>query len=170
MAFNLADQYYVKALEVYDYDLEEVIINLNYALSYDPDHSGANELMGRIYMDQFRQFDKARIYLEEAIASDMNNIRACESLAQLFICIRKFPAALKLIDYSITISGARRDQWLRLKSLVFEMKKEYSQTLAILEQAKEECVCSDYTSFLNDEIRRVKNKLRDSQIVKYTFN
>lgn len=38
MAFNLADQYFVKALGMYDYDLEEVVENLNYALSYDPEH------------------------------------------------------------------------------------------------------------------------------------
>jgi len=169
MAFNLADQYFVKALEVYDYDLEEVITNLNYALSYDPDHSGANELMGRTYLDQFKQFDKARVYLEESVASDMTNLQACESLTRLFIRIGEYAAALRLIDYSITIPGARHDKWIRWKSLVFERKKEYKKSLEFLLLAKDECVSSNYTSFLNDEIRRVKNKLRDSQIVKYTF-
>ena len=63
MALTLADQYYIKALAGYGYDLEEVVENLNYALSYDHEHSGANYLMGKVYMEQFQKFDLAQAYL-----------------------------------------------------------------------------------------------------------
>jgi len=38
---NLADTYYLKALNLYPYDLDQVIEALNFAISYDKDHAGA---------------------------------------------------------------------------------------------------------------------------------
>ncbi len=52
MGISFADQYYLKAWDNYNYDIAEVIENLNYALSYKSDHSNANCLMGRVYSEQ----------------------------------------------------------------------------------------------------------------------
>lgn len=90
MAISLADQYYLKALDEYPYNLEDAIENLNYALSYDSEHSGANYLMGKMYMEQFQNFELAEEYFTDAMSSNPNNIKACESLGRLFITTRKY--------------------------------------------------------------------------------
>ncbi|WP_224994460.1 OprD family porin [Cesiribacter sp. SM1] len=49
MAVSLADQYYIRALNCYPYSPEDVLENLNYALSHDGGHARANCLIGRTW-------------------------------------------------------------------------------------------------------------------------
>ncbi len=167
MALTLADQYYLKALEGYGYDLEEVVESLNYALSYDENHTGANYLMGKLYMEQFQQFDVAREYLEASMATDPKNINTCESLSWLLIRTRKFKEALRLIQYALGLSGVIRPEFLRLQALVYELQKDYHRSRELLYMAIEESYDSSYLSFLEEEVARVEQKMRRMPKVNY---
>lgn len=169
MALTLADQYYIKALEGYDYDLEEVVENLNYALSYDQDHSGANYLMGKLYMEQFQKFDLAKEYLEASMAYDPENLNTCESLSWLLIRTRKFKEALKLIKYALGLEGAIKPEFIRLQALVHELQKDYYRAKDLLNVAIEESYDSSYISFLESEISRVKKKIKRMPKIKYHY-
>lgn len=158
MSITLADQYYLKALDDYDYSFNEVLENLNYALSYDSDHAGANYLMGKLYMDQFEKFEIAESYFISAMASDPENIKTCIGFSWLMIKTRRYTEAMKLVNYSLKLKGALLPEILRLKALVFELKKEYGQARIILFEAMTESYDSNYIDFLENELNRVKRK------------
>ena len=167
MSVTLADQYYLKALDDYDYNYTEVMENLNYALSYDPDHAGANYLMGKLYMEQFQQFDVAEEYLISAMSTDPENLQTCESFAWLMIKTKRLDEALKLIDYALGLKGAFLAELLRLKALSYELKKDYNMSKIVLLEAIAESYDSRYIDFLEDEISRVEKKQRMLNHISY---
>jgi len=160
MALTIADQYYLKAIEYYDYNLEEVIENLNYALSYDQEHSSANCLMGKLYMEQFQRFDLAEEYFVASMASEPDNINTCENFAWLLIRTRKFDEALKLINYALKLKGAIRAEFIRMKALVYELQKDYLRSKALLAEAIQESYDSNYIEFLERELERIEKKAK----------
>ena len=85
MAITLADQYYLKAVNEYGYDIEVSIENLNYALSYDPEHVGANCLMGQLYVEYFEDYEKAEAYFQAALSSNPQHITTCKQYCNLLI-------------------------------------------------------------------------------------
>lgn len=170
MSITLADQYYLKALDDYDYSFTEVLENLNYALSYDADHAGANYLMGKLYMEQFQQFDLAEEYLVSAMSSDPENIKTCESFVWLMIKTHRYKDALKLINYTLDLKGALLPELLRLKALTFELMKEYDKAKNVLNEAIAESYDSRYIDFLEDEKNRVNRKQEMNHKVSYSIS
>ena len=96
----LADQYYIKALDEYPYSLKEAIENLNYALSYDTEHAGANHLMGKLYSEHFEDAEKAEYYFQIALANDPENKSLCLDYALILITSKEFEKAGKMLDYA----------------------------------------------------------------------
>ncbi|TRX59052.1 hypothetical protein FNH22_11025 [Fulvivirga sp. M361] len=160
MALTLADQYYLKALDDYDYDLEAVVENLNYALSYDKEHAGANYLMGRLYMEQFGKFDLAEEYFTASMASEPENINTCKSFAWLLIRTQKFKEALKLVKYASGLKGATIPEFMRLEALIYELLKDFARSREILNEAMLESYDSNFISFLRNELHRVEDKMK----------
>lgn len=158
MSITLADQYYLKALDDYDYNFTEVLENLNYALSYDADHAGANYLMGKLYMEQFQQFDLAEEHFVSSMSADPENLKTCESFAWLMIKTQRYEEALKLIAYTLGLKGALLPELLRLKALTYELMRDYGQARIVLLEAISESYDSRYIDFLEDEITRVEKK------------
>ena len=74
MSLTIADQYYLKAVDFYPYDLAQTTEALNYALSYDSEHSQANCLMGRLHMEVLKNFETAEQYFEAAIVSNLQYV------------------------------------------------------------------------------------------------
>lgn len=160
MAISLADQYYLKALDDYDYNFNEVTENLNYALSYDHEHVGANYLMGKLYLEQFEQYDVAESYFQTAMSLDPKNLKTCNSLVWLFIKTRRFDEAHKLINYASGINGALLPELLRMKALAYELNKDYEQSKQILREAIVESYDTSYIDFLEEELLRIEKKQR----------
>lgn len=169
MALTLADQYYLKALDDFDYNLEEVVENLNYALSYDPEHAGANYLMGKLYMDQFQKFDLAEEYFVASIASEPENIKTCESYIWLMIRTKRYKEALKLIKYTHQLAGISTSEIIRLEALVYELKGNYVKSRGLLQEAMKESYDSNYIEFLENELKRVEKKEGYDKCVQYTL-
>lgn len=158
MVITLADQYYLKALDEYPYNLEDAVENLNYALSYDSEHAGANYLMGKLYMEQFQKFELAEEYFVSAMAADPCNINTCESFSWLLFKTRQFKKALTLLKYSYSVKGVNVSEFKRLEALVYESLKEFNTARELLSTAIEECYDSEYIAFLEEEMKRVERK------------
>ncbi|MEO1097874.1 MAG: hypothetical protein AAFX57_08965 [Bacteroidota bacterium] len=90
MTLTLANQYFLKAMDEYPYCLEETIENLNYALSYEDEHAGANCLMGKVYLEQFQNFELAEEYFIKAMATDPFDLRTCENYMRLMIRTKRY--------------------------------------------------------------------------------
>ncbi len=169
MTITLADQYYLKAFEEYGYSYQEAIENLNYALSYNPGHSGANYLMGRFYMEEFKKYDEAESYLLKALQKDPENIEACKTYIRLLIDIENYQEALRIITYAKGIKGANSANFLHLEALVFEKKRDFKKALELLKEGTLVSTDSSHISFLKGEIERVKEKNQQFKEVNYEF-
>lgn len=160
MSLNVADQFYLKALDNYPYALEETVENLNYALGYDDEHCQANCLMGRVFMEQMKEYEMADYYFEKALASNFTYPDTFKYYSLLKIWKGEYPKAKKIIDYSLRVRGMDRATMLHRKALVYECTGKLWEAKLCLEQAK--LVAYDDDNFKNadKEISRLKKKIK----------
>ncbi len=155
---SLADQYYIKAMDQYPYSLDEAIENLNYALSYNPEHEGANYLMGKLFAEQFQNYAEAEKFYLMALAVNPQNQMVCLDYALLLIYLEEFDKALKGINYVKKQKGANQFTIFRLKGLIAEYKKEYSKAIKLYEKAFLNAYENEDIDYISGEIRRIKDK------------
>lgn len=156
----MADQYFIKALDYYPYNLEESVENLHYALSYDGEHAGANCLMGRLYSEYFKDFEKAESYFQAALACDPCHAESCAHYGSLLVKLRSFGKAQKLLDYASGLSGADLARILQLKALILENQQNFSETRAFLKKAMLETFEEELMQCLESDMARVEKKER----------
>ncbi|WP_109830162.1 hypothetical protein [Reichenbachiella versicolor] len=167
MSITIADQYYLKALDDYGYCYNEVMENLNYALSYDSEHADANYLMGKLYMEQFQKYEQAEEHLVTSMSIDPSNVKTCESMIWLFIRTHRFKEALKLIEFTLKLKGVLIPEILRLKALTYELMKQFDMARIWLINAIQESYDDSYIEFLQAELKRIEMKQQMIQGVRY---
>jgi tetratricopeptide (TPR) repeat protein len=168
MTITIADQYYLKALDEYPYALDISIEYLNYALSYNAEHVGANFLMGRVYMEQFDNYDKAEEYFQEALSNDPSNYKVCDKYSLMLIEIREYDKAEKLIKHMESLRGKDLGELFRTKAYLSEYRKDYEKAELFLNMAMEETYNNDFMGFLRSELDRVQSKLNRTQRYNYS--
>lgn len=166
---TIADQYYIKALDEYPYNLEFALEHLGYALGYDPGHAGANYLMGRLQMEQFHNYEAAEEYFQIALSNDPQHVKTCEKYIQLFIHKKEYVKAKKLIRYTYKLPHAVLAHILHLDALLNEHQKNYEKAILLLIQAMEENFDNDFSSYLEKELERVEAKESKKRKIKYTI-
>jgi Tfp pilus assembly protein PilF len=164
---TIADQYYLKALDEYPYTLDTSIEHLNYALSYDPEHVGANYLMARVYLEQFDDTDKAEEYFQEALTYDPSNYKVCSRYALMLINLRAFKKAEKVIRHMESLKGRVMADLYQTKAVMCEYKKAYDEAEMLLKLAMEETYNDDFMRFLESELDRVQKKMKRAQTYVY---
>ena len=160
MGISLADQYYLKALDNYNYDVAEVIENLNYALSYNSHHADANCLMGRVYSELIYNTDLATQYFEQALSNDLSNMEVIRCYTHLLIKHGDYEKAKKMIKYGRTVKGISKAMLMHYEALIAEHQKDYSKAKQILKETLNEAFSASETSFIKSEITRVKEKIK----------
>ena len=160
MSITLADTYYLKALDLYPYELDQVIEALNYAISYDNDHSGAHCLLGKLNMYQLGKFSKAEDHFEKALASDLNNVESYYSYAELLIETGEYARAKKLIKYAYKIKGINVSRLKHSEGLIQEIKGELVKAEAFMTLAYNSAYRKTERDFLKEELERVNSKLK----------
>ncbi|MGB0177990.1 MAG: hypothetical protein ACPF9D_12545 [Owenweeksia sp.] len=158
MATLLADGYYLKAMENYPYELSEALENLNYTLSYDPDHAGANCLMGQLQMYYLNNYQAAEEYLEAALVSEPEYVCAYENLVALYIHQRKLVKAQRVLEYARQIPTMNRAFVMWAMACIMESRYELSLSKRYLKAALGETVSKGEQDYLNAEIERIKAK------------
>jgi len=158
MAITIADQYYIKALDGYPYNMEESIENLDYALSYDAEHTGALYLMGCLCMDQLEEYEKAESYFQTAMSINPSNNKLVTKYAILMVYLREFDKAKNLIDYNYKIKGADLATNYRVESLLNEYQHQYEKAISLLEMAQTEAYNREFLDLIDDDIIRIKEK------------
>ena len=158
MAITMADQYYIKAIDYYPFNLEEALENLNYALSYDGEHAGANCLMGRLYVEYFKDYEKAEIYFQAALACNPAHAESCEHYARLLLNLRSFSKAQKLLDYAGGLPGVSLARILQLKAQMGESQHQFAAAKELLKKAMLETFDNEYMLALESDLARVEKK------------
>lgn len=155
---TLADQYYVKAMDSYPFSLEEAVENLNFALSYDNEHVGANYLMAKLYMELIFDFEQAESYFKRALGSDPYNQNVCLDYALLLLNMKEFEKAEKLIEFVLGFKDADLARVYHLVGVQCEYQHQYDKAIMYYEDALLEAYNEEITNALEGEIKRVKAK------------
>ncbi len=160
MATLLADGYYLKAIENYPWELSEALENLNYSLSYDPDHAGANCLMGQLQMQYLSNYRAAEEYFEAALASNPQYVCAYENLVALYIHQRKLVKAQRVLEYAQQIPTISKAFVMWAMARIMEHRYELNIAKRYLKAALGEVVNDAEQDYLNTELARLKAKAK----------
>lgn len=160
MAITLADTYYIKALDNYPYNLEEMLENLNYALSYEHDHPEANTLMARFYTNEVPKYELAIEYANKALGSDPTCIAAFSALARVLSFSEDINALQKVVTHVAKLKEADLSYFKGLLAQAYEAKGELKIAKKILKQAIHSTVFDGTIEDLETQLLRVKKKLK----------
>lgn len=159
MSTTLANNYYLKALDNYPYDLPDFLESISYALSYDENHADAHYLMGRYYMEQVFKYNQAQYHYEMALVNDINHIETYYHFIRLFILTNELEKAEKLIEQATKIKGIYIPALLHRKAVIFEIRKNYKKALQWINKAIEDAYFTDDRDFYKREKDRIKDKM-----------
>ena len=162
------NNYLIKALEAYPYDLEEAIESLNYALSYEPKNTMALYLMGRVYSEVYQDYHLAIQYFEAALEEDIHFIKVYSDYLMTLIHNEDYKKATNFIDYALTVKGVDKGMLFARKVLVYECQKKYVLALKAIKKAKRYTYNDDFMNYLNEFKARIKKKMSKSKKKKKT--
>lgn len=163
METNLLNNYVLKAIDAYPYELGEAVENLNYALSYEADNAYALYLMGQIQAEQLGDYEQAKLYYAEALANKMEFQNVYPKYIQVLLYNDDFNEAQKLIDFALTIKGIDKGHILSKQGQLFEMKQDYKKAIKVLKSAKVFGYNDGFISYINFEISRIKKKMKPNK-------
>jgi tetratricopeptide (TPR) repeat protein len=160
MSITVADTYYLKAFDLYPYELDQVIEALNYAISYDNDHAGAHCLMGMLNMYQLGKYTDAENHFEKALSSDLNHTETYYSYINLLIQTGEYGKAKKLIKYAYKIKGINISRLKHNEGLIAEINYDYQKAKKYMTYAYDSSYRKAERDFLKDELDRISSKMR----------
>lgn len=166
MNTNLLNNYVLKAIDAYPYELEETVENLNYALAYETNNAYALYLMGRLQAEQFGDYEKAKQYYAEALANKLDFHKVYSHYILVLMWNEDYDEAQKLIDFSLTIKGLNKGEVYVFQGQLFEILQKYKKALKTLKLAKKHVYNNSYNSFIDSEIKRIKNKMKPINTIK----
>lgn len=160
MSLSLADQYYVRALDNYPYNLEFVIENLQYALSCDEEHVQALCLTGVLYMYHIKDYEEAKRYFHESLCYNQHYTDTYKHLSLLYLWLGRYQKAEKIISSALRIPGMDRCSLLYLLALSYEYKGNFVQAKDLLKKVKLMAVEKNCIDTIDTSLERVKRKLK----------
>jgi Tfp pilus assembly protein PilF len=169
MSLSVADQYYLKGLDHYNYDWEEVVENVNYALSADPEHAGANHLMGKLHYEQLKNFDLAESYFVSALESNPCHIDTCFDYTLLLMQLNRFEEASNLLTHLERIPGAEKCRVKGIRGQIAEQKGDFNQAKLYYQSSKQSVLDPNQSALLKQAIERVDDKLNAQLSVRYEY-
>ncbi|MET3537798.1 tetratricopeptide repeat protein [Chryseobacterium limigenitum] len=152
-------KYYFEALDNYPYSLPDCLEALNYALSYDPEDADSLCLMGRIYSEMLIDYEKAKLYFEEAMLCDVTNLNVPQYYIKCLLDNEDFHEAEKLIRYSLKIKGIDKSMIWLYRSLLSEKRGSLINALKFLNEAEKYCFTSCSLDLIKERKKFVKSKI-----------
>ena len=153
------NKYYLEALDNYPYSLPDCLEALNYALSYDPEDADSLCLMGRIYSEMLNDYEKAKLYFEEAMQCDVTNLNTPQYYIKCLLDNEDLHEADKLIAYSLKIKGIDKvTLWLH-RSLLSEKRGSFANAIRFLNEAEKYCFTEYSLNHVKDRRKFIKSKM-----------
>ena len=166
MSHSLADQYYLQALERYPWNLSDVLISLGYALSYDEDHTQAHCLMGRLLMEQVKDYKLAAHHFEISLLNGPEYVDTYKYYSLLLIWLGEFDKAESVIRRGMKVPGMHSASLKYNRAILFELQGHLDLALAMMRIALLSETSADGQSLLESEVERLKRKAKDTTRLK----
>lgn len=158
MSFTIGENYLLKALDAYPWNMEAVSENLGYALSYDDENDVAWTLHGKVMAHHLKDYLGAEESFLQALTLNMINHDAMFELIWLYIDQERFKEATERITQAKGIRGADIALLYRTEAVILERKQNLSKALNCLEEAMTFTYNKKFENFLKDEVKRLKSK------------
>ncbi|GAB5417087.1 MAG: hypothetical protein Crog4KO_19530 [Crocinitomicaceae bacterium] len=152
--------YLMKALDAYPYDLEEAVEALNYALSYEPNNGQALCLMGRLYLEIYRDYNSAINYFEKALEDNLNMHALYGHYSLALLCAEEFDKADKFLDFAISVKGSDKGLLYSLKAGVLESKQQFAKAKKVLKKARLYTYNDGFMFHMDDMESRLDKKIK----------
>lgn len=152
------NNYLIKALDAYPYDIENAIESLNYALSSEPENPIALCLMGRIFYDVYQDYPTAIYYFERALAENVKTISVYTHYLHALTDNEDFEKALKFIEFALTVKGSNKGELYARKAGVLECQQEIDQAKEAIKLAKTFALNSSFMDHLEEFEKRLEKK------------
>jgi len=150
--------YVMKAIDAYPYELEKVVESLQYALSYEPENSMALMYMGRLYQEQFNDYEKAKYYFEKALTADLEYLEVYPFYIRALLDNHDIAEAQKLIDFAMSRKGIDKARIYLFQGLLYEQAHEFEKAEDAYNDAMLFAMNSEFIYYMEDQIKRAKNK------------
>lgn len=158
---NLATHYLIKAKDAYPYELADAMEALEYSLSYDDTNAAAHCLMGRMQLDQLKNYKEAFYHFEQALAADIDYCETYYYYADALVNYGDFDRAQKLLAYAKTIPGICKACILQRKSLIHEKKGDLIKAKKQLKKAMQISTNGNERYNLKEDLKRVQEKMKE---------
>ena len=158
MSFTIGENYLLKALDAYPFNMEAVCEALNYALSYDDENDMAWTLQGKVMLYHLKDQLGAEEAFQQALTLNMINHDALCELIWLYIDQERFKEAEKLLGIAKATKGVDIAMLFRTEAVILERKQKFTKAIACLDEALTHTYNKKYESFLKAEIKRIKAK------------
>ncbi len=156
---NLSDQYLIKAIENYPYNLTESMEALNYSLSYNDENSVALSLKGQFYAEQLKDFTSAIFFYQKAIATDPKNPTLYPPLISAFIAYEEYNDSLKAAEFALTLKGTDRAEIYLLIGSCLEHMGKHKKALKSFKKTIKGAFNTHFIYEAESSIERVKGKM-----------
>ncbi|TXD82652.1 hypothetical protein ESY86_12775 [Subsaximicrobium wynnwilliamsii] len=166
MDTSLLNNYVLKAMDAYPYDLEETAENLNYALAYDANDPHALYLMGRLQAEQFGDYEKAKSYYAAALANNLYLFKVYEHYILVLLWNEDYEEAEKLIAFAFKVKGLDKGLVYALQGRLLEHQHQLKKALKAHKKAKLHGFDDDFLNSINTEISRIKKKKKSEKAKK----
>ena len=150
------NQYLIKALDNYPYNLEEAVESLNYALSYEPKNPHALCLMGRIEEEIYKNYEVAISYYQEALEEDVNAFFVYPHYLFALILNEDYAQAHKLIEFALTVKASDKAVIYARKVYLLECERKYIEALEVIKIAKMHTYNDSFINYLDEFKKRIK--------------
>jgi len=150
-----SNNYLMKALDYYPYNMEECMESLNYALAYEDHNPIAICLMGRVHLEIFKDYSQASNYFREALAANVNYLETYGYFLECLLIREDFVEMTKLLAFARKRKGIDKSLMFYYEALLFEKQLKFKKALKIV---KEAMLHASTTSFLND-LDELKNRI-----------
>ncbi len=160
MATQLAESYYLKALENYPWELSEALEQLQYALSYNNQHPAANCLMGQLQMEYLKNPTEAEYYFEQALVFDAHFTCAYEHLVKLYISQNRLRKAERVLYFMQKLPMVKQTFLFAGISTILEKRGALKLAKQNMQMALACAENQDELTFFQEEVNRLKVKTK----------
>lgn len=153
------NNYLIKALESYPYDLEQCMESLNYAMAYEDNNPIAYCLMGRVHLEIFKDYPAANSYFREALASDVDYVETYCYFLECLLIQADFEELKKLLVFAGKRKGMDRALLFYYEAMLLERQLKFKKALKMIKEAMIQAPSSSFMSDLEEMKRRVEKKI-----------
>lgn len=158
MSITIGENYLLKAKDAYNYDMETCVEALNYAMSYDEENAEVWLLHGKVMLYYIKDYSSAEESFLQALSVEPAHSETFIEFIWLRINEARFKEAQQLLYKALHVVKKDFAQLYRLQAVLLEYEENYSQALESLDLALDKTYNCSYQCFLEEEVKRLKNK------------